>query len=143
MDGKNSPGRRRVRLASLGATTLLLFLVLLPGKDIPQVPVFGIDKLVHTLMFGGWTLAVRFDFRGLRRRRLLAFAACLGIGSELLQLLVPGRSFDVLDFAFDLFGAGLALRFGEPLIALADRAFGGRKATSDSETPLPPSSPSR
>ena len=96
-------------LASGAATLLTLFLTLLPGEDFPEVGFTGLDKVAHFLLFGALAAALRFDFP--RLPRILPFfgAAALGLGIEFAQRLVPGRSYDLMDFAFDAAGALLAV----------------------------------
>ena len=86
----------------------------------------GIDKLAHVALFGLWALALRLDWKAFRRRPwlLVAAAAIIAPLSETLQLLSPGRAFELGDMAADLLGAALAAAFGAPLIRIAERLAG-------------------
>jgi len=117
-------------LATLFASLLVAAALLTPGSEMPRVEVVGIDKLAHVLLFGLWALALRFDWPLFRRRPalLLAAGAAVALISECLQLLAPGRAFEVLDMAADLVGTALAAAFGGPVIRIADR-LAARRAT--------------
>jgi hypothetical protein len=77
---------------------------------------FRLDYLLHTtmiLIFAWIWLSVKTR-RGsfFAQRERLNFALIVlsaGIGLELLQLLVPWRSFNPVDMYYNLFGAGLSL----------------------------------
>jgi VanZ family protein len=116
---------RRSRLATIVASAAVLVVLLMPGDEVPKVGLPCFDKLVHVLLFFPWALALRFDWEGFRKRPVLLVAAVAVAGplTEALQLLAPGRSFDLLDMAADLAGAALAAAFGAPLVGLADRLF--------------------
>lgn len=120
---------RRSRLATIFATLVVLAALLWPGEDLPEVGLAGLDKAVHLLLFGAWALALRFDWPGLRARPwLLVLAVALFAPiTEGLQLLAPGRSFDLLDAAADLCGAVLAAAFGARPVALAERLLSPRE----------------
>lgn len=87
----------------------------LPDNDIPLFP--GADKLVHAIMFGGFTLCIILDWN--RRhgwpptiekgdRYAPDFASAFGIVTELLQKeMHVGRSGDVWDLVADITGAFL------------------------------------
>jgi len=93
-------------LPTIAVTVLILVAVLLPGSNIPDVRVFGIDKLAHLVLFSLWMVAVRHDW-GPRFHGFWAVAVGLlfSIGTEFLQILVEGRTFDGWDIFFD--GLGL------------------------------------
>ena len=112
-----------MKYATLAASLLIVVAVLIPGRDLPDVNIGGYDKLIHMMMFAGWALAVRYDFDGRRFRVLVAFMVGLLFSAitELLQILVEGRSFDVFDMAADAMGLMVGLWISRPLIALIDR----------------------
>jgi hypothetical protein len=115
----------RGRILSIVATAIVLTAVLLPGRDIPDVGVPGMDKAVHLLMFACWSLALRFDFALLSRRPvlLLAIGFFAAFCTETMQLAVEGRSFDPADAAFDIIGVGIVAFAGGQAVALMDRIF--------------------
>ncbi|MEO5944828.1 MAG: VanZ family protein [Ferruginibacter sp.] len=110
-----------------GVAWFLLVMVLLftPGYDLPPVGDWfsriNFDKVIHIGVFG--LLAFLFMFpigrSELTRTKKahyflkIALCACLwGITSELVQkYFIPGRSFDLLDWAADSIGGLLALLF--------------------------------
>lgn len=98
---------------------LIIIAVTLPGRKLPDVHIGGYDKLVHMAMFFLWALAVHFDFNIEKRAHILFF---LGAGvlfsvlTELLQIMVEGRSFDVYDMLADFVGLATGLLIGKPLI---------------------------
>ena len=103
---------------------VVLVLICLPGKDIPQVGwLTGInfDKVVHIGVFG--LLAVLFCWPFYRssftkKERLqyfikIAIATSIwGLTTEFIQkFFIPSRSFDLLDWAADSIGALIAFWF--------------------------------
>jgi glycopeptide antibiotics resistance protein len=77
---------------------------------------FRLDYLLHTIMiliFGWiWLFVKTRQASFFAQRERLNFALIVlsaGIGLELLQLLVPWRSFNPVDMYYNLFGAGLSL----------------------------------
>ena len=103
---------------------VVLILICLPGKDIPKIGwLTGInfDKAVHVTVFG--LLAVLFcqPFKNSlfnKTERLqyfikIAIATSIwGLTTEFIQkYFVPGRFFDMLDWAADSLGALIALWF--------------------------------
>ena len=110
-----------------GIAWFLVVMVLLftPGNDLPEVGDWfsriDFDKFIHMGVFG--LLAFLFMFPVGKSDLLktqkanyflkIALCACLwGITSELVQkYFIPGRSFDLLDWAADSIGGLLALLF--------------------------------
>ena len=103
---------------------VVLVLICLPGKDIPQVGwLTGInfDKVVHIGVFG--LLAVLFCLPFYRssftkKERLQYFikiaiaTSVWGLTTEFIQkFFIPSRSFDLLDWAADSIGALIAFWF--------------------------------
>jgi hypothetical protein len=102
-------------------TIVTIILLCLPGSAIPSEGVFstpGIDKVVHTILFGGIVLLWGFNqyFRRNEKSKwlqiivvLTLFSIGLGIGLEFLQRdYIPNRSFDGYDILADATGAILA-----------------------------------
>ncbi len=87
----------------------------LPDNDLPLFP--GADKIVHAIMFGGFTLCIILDWdrrhgwpSKIGKIDWLAplFASVFGIITEILQQeMHAGRSGDVWDLAADTAGAFL------------------------------------
>jgi phosphoglycerol transferase MdoB-like AlkP superfamily enzyme len=98
-------------------TVFTIFLLCIPGSDIPSKGFFsieGLDKVAHIILFGGIVLFWGFWFRNNpdagQWRRLVAWSivltTLLGIGLEFLQrYAIPNRSFDVGDIWADFGGA--------------------------------------
>lgn len=88
----------------------------LPDNDIPLFP--GADKLVHAIMFGGFTLCIILDWNRrhgwpskIYKTDWLAplYASAFGIITEILQQeMNAGRSGDVWDLVADIAGAFLS-----------------------------------
>ena len=100
---------------------ILSVLVFIPGSDVPKVDWLKIpqfDKLVHAGLFGGlvflfcWPF---FNFNLPLKKKInyflfISFVAIFwGIAVEFIQkYYIPGRSFDLLDWAADSFGVVIA-----------------------------------
>lgn len=103
--------------AILAAITIFV-LSSIPGNHFPKVEtVFSLDKLVHSLMYAGFTFAINHAFYRQNRYPYLKqnwiicsiLAAILfGISDETHQYFVPNRSSDVMDLNADLVGILLA-----------------------------------
>ena len=107
-----------MRYATIIVSVLIIIAVLIPGSDLPDVHVGGYDKLIHMVMFAAWAVAIRYDFHPKRFRFFLVFVAGAAFSAvtELLQLLVEGRSFDVYDMAADALGLIAGLLIGGPVV---------------------------
>ncbi len=98
-----------------------LFLICLPGKDVPKSALFdiaGFDKLVHASLFGGIVFLFCMPFKKAAIQRQdkinlfirITMAACVwGITTEFIQkYFIPGRQFELVDWAADSLGAVIA-----------------------------------
>ncbi len=103
---------------------IVLVLTTLPGSDIPKakwLEKIYFDKWVHIGMFGGLTFLFCWPFNKsafTSRQRLYYFlkiamaVSIWGLAIEFIQrFYIVGRSFDLLDWAADSFGALIALLF--------------------------------
>lgn len=112
-----------MKLATSVVSLLILIAVLLPGSNIPDVGIGGVDKIVHIGMFVTWVIAVRFDFN----RSSFPVLPVGGIGiafsmlTEVLQIMVEGRTFDVYDVAADILGIAIGLAISGPIVRWVDR----------------------
>ncbi|MEO5650065.1 MAG: VanZ family protein [Ginsengibacter sp.] len=92
-------------------------LTLIPGSDVPKIGWLNIpyfDKIVHATLFGGLTILFCLPFFkahfSLQKKinyfiRISLAAITWGITIEFIQkFYVPGRSFDLLDWAADTAG---------------------------------------
>lgn len=93
-------------------TAAILLATLTPASAVPKVGVSGADLAVHVTMFGLWGALATWAWP-----RSTGTVVVVGLGfallTELLQLLVPGRSFALSDLLADaagvLVGAAIAL----------------------------------
>ena len=97
-------------------------LTLMPGSDVPKVgwldSIKNLDKFVHAVLFGGLTFLFmlpyfKSGFSFLQKRNYLirvSLAAIVwGITVEFIQrFYIPGRSFELLDWAADSLGVVIA-----------------------------------
>jgi len=88
----------------------------IPGDQIPALPVTGLDKAVHALLYGGLAFLLQRWLRGGLRRPsarplLLAGIVCgvYAVLDELHQLAIPKRTFSFGDLAADAVGIGIGL----------------------------------
>lgn len=106
--------------------TVILYATLtsepLPEEDIPMIP--GIDKLIHSVMFGGLFGAICFDYYrggGIFFRRFITLTAMICVVSgglvEYLQIAMDnGRTGDWIDFAADTLGVVVAIFAAPPTV---------------------------
>lgn len=102
---------------------VVAILTLMPGKDVPEIGCMdripNFDKLVHAGLFGGLTFLFCLPYikSSFSRRektnhfiRITLAVIIWGITIEFLQkYFVPGRDFELLDWAADSAGALIAL----------------------------------
>lgn len=100
-----------MKYATILVSLLIIVAVLIPGQNLPDVSIGGYDKLIHAVMFALWACALRYDFEQLRYRYFAVFLVGLlfSILTEVLQLLVEGRSYDMFDMLADMTGLGAGL----------------------------------
>ncbi len=109
-----------MKFATLIVSFLIVIAVLIPGPNLPDVSIGGFDKVFHIAMFGLWAVAVQYDFR----TRQVTFWAVILTGilfsviTELLQLLVAGRSYDLYDMVADLIGLVAGFFLGGKIVKL-------------------------
>ena len=99
--------RRGFKVLWLAGLVIITVLSLLPGDLSPQVTLS--DKLVHFsayLLAGG--VGAMATSNGRRMLLVLAATATVSLGIEVLQMAVPGRQFEWLDFVANSLGLGLA-----------------------------------
>ena len=78
-----------------------------PLRTIPEVQVFGVDKLFHFFLFSVLILFFFLSFGKKNWKVLLFFGLFAGI-NEFCQYYVPGRDVNIYDFVFNLSGVGIA-----------------------------------
>jgi VanZ family protein len=119
---------QRIPVTTIVVTILILVAVLLPGASLPDSPgIPGFDKLVHFVMFLILAAAALRDFQLAGRRRVaLAIIASLAFSAltEALQLMVDGRSSELVDMAADMAGFIVGIIARRPLAGLLFRRHG-------------------
>jgi VanZ family protein len=119
-----------MKYATILVSLLIIVAVLIPGGNLPEVSIGGYDKLIHAVMFALWACAVRYDFETLRYRYLavLLIGLLFSILTEVLQLLVEGRSLDIFDMLADMIGLAVGLLVsGRVLRWIKDKVVRGTK----------------
>lgn len=104
-------------------TAVILVLIMLPASTLPDMGTFsGLDKVAHFLLFFGWSLAVQndFDFR-LKWWWILIMGTGLSVLTEVIQIGIDGRSYDVNDMIADVAGLIFGLANGRFFVKLMRR----------------------
>src|SRR5688572_7320147 len=96
-----------MKVLAIIVSVLIVIAVLIPGSTIPDVSFVGVDKFVHIAMFSCWAIAIRYDFPSVKPWLVFVFGIVFSLFTEILQLFIEGRSFDLYDMVAD--GAGLLL----------------------------------
>jgi VanZ family protein len=100
-------------LPTILSTLLIIVAVILPGSQIPDVHILGIDKLAHFVLFSLWALCVRRDFTpSFWWPTALMAGIAFSWMTELLQIEVEGRTFDFADVVADTAGLAFGLLTG-------------------------------
>lgn len=97
--------------------SVIMMLSVIPGADLPSLSIWEPDKVMHATVYAILSLcafkAMPFFNPRLSRisRRLYAVGLCIlyGFSIELIQLLLPSRSFDLLDELANTIGCLIAL----------------------------------
>jgi VanZ family protein len=108
----------RYQLPALLWALLIFISSSLPAHVFPAMAIFRYDKLVHVLLFGFLALFVyralnlsyqdnRFSW--LRAIVTIVLVTLYGLGDEVHQKYVPGRTSELADAIADVTGAGLAM----------------------------------
>lgn len=107
-------------LAGLWATIILVVSVI-PGEDLPSLSIWEPDKVMHAFVYGVLTFLICYSLSkyrySLKQSIINAIVLCIlyGFVIELIQLLLPTRSFDLLDAVANstgcLLSGGLILLF--------------------------------
>lgn len=97
----------------------------LPAQSLPKLGMK--DKLEHFLAYLGLTFLLSFTFMFQKKIKILSekpllFALLVGIFyglvDELHQILIPGRSCELLDFSADMIGGFLGILFSYIIIKI-------------------------
>lgn len=96
----------------------ILVLTLLPGSNMPKTTILSFDKIAHfgifcmlfLLLAVGFTK--QYTFRPLKKKPVefaFALSVAYGVVIEIIQIFIPGRSFELLDVVANSIGVGLGL----------------------------------
>jgi VanZ family protein len=116
-----------MRFLAVIASALIIIAVLLPGSSIPDVGVVGVDKFVHIAMFAGWAVAVRYDFPTVKPWMVFVSGLLFSVLTEILQLFIEGRSFDLYDMMADGAGLLLGLLLTKPALRILNLIFAPKR----------------
>jgi VanZ family protein len=121
----------RLPLPTILVTALILVAVLLPGSSLPDDPgIPGLDKMAHFTLFLMLAVAIQLDFSPARPRSLwltVAVALAFSALTEALQLMVDGRSSELVDMLADMAGFLAGIAFRRPLAAFALKIYTGAR----------------
>ena len=97
-------------------TLLILLACSWPGKDIPEAPVAGFDKIVHSGLFVVWTVLWLLVYPS-KSKQVIILGIVYGLGLEFYQQILPfDRTFDWWDAVAD--SVGVLLGYGFKTIVL-------------------------
>jgi VanZ family protein len=103
-------------------TVIILVAILWPGSKLPDLKIVGFDKIAHFCIFLGWAVAVVHDFNPKWYVLLLA-AFLLALLTEVIQLKVEGRTFDLYDLLADATGAIVGLAVSAFVIRITQKVL--------------------
>lgn len=114
-----------MKFTTVIVSILIIIAVLIPGGDLPDVNIGGYDKLIHMVMFAAWAVAIRFDFdrTPFPYARFFALGVIFSAVSEILQLLVEGRSVDLYDMLADTAGLVIGFVVSGPVVKVLNKVF--------------------
>lgn len=121
-----SPYTSQARFIAILWTLLIFIGCFTPGQDLPKVDVPLIDKWVHLVLFGGFTLfwLCAYPIRTIPRLLIMFLVSvALGCFIEIMQGLLTflGRSMELMDAVADAIGGLLGIGVFCLLAAIADR----------------------
>ncbi len=107
---------------------IIIFVVSsIPSDKIPNIQIFGIDKLLHILtffIFGIFIYRSIYFSKGTKlsftkiATYVILIIAIVGILDELYQGLIPGRSTDFFDLVADIIGGILSTYFAKKFLTI-------------------------
>lgn len=121
----------RIPIPTILVTVLILVAVSLPGSSLPDAPgIPGLDKMVHFTLFLMLAVAIQLDFSLARPGSLwltVAIALAFSALTEALQLMVDGRSSELVDMLADMGGFLVGLVFRRQLAAFTLKVYTGTR----------------
>jgi VanZ family protein len=103
-------------------TVLIIAAILWPGSMLPNTGIPSFDKVVHFGIFLVWTVAIIHDFN-LKWYTALTAALLFALLTEVIQLKVEGRTFDVNDLIADAAGAIMGVANAEFIIRITKKVL--------------------
>ncbi len=107
---------------------IIIFVVSsIPSDKIPNIQIFGIDKLLHIFtffIFGIFIYRSIYFSKGTKlsftkiATYVILIIAIVGILDELYQGLIPGRSTDFFDLVADIIGGILSTYFAKKFLTI-------------------------
>lgn len=95
-------------------TILIMLLSLMPSRNVPEIEIKHLDKLVHFAMYFVLTVSYGLSFKGFAKPELMAFAGAflVGVLTEVMQYkFTSSRFFDVFDIIANTAGSFFAILF--------------------------------
>lgn len=115
-----------MKVLAIIVSVLIIIAVLIPGSNIPEVGFTGVDKFVHIVMFSSWAIAIRYDFPSVKPWLVFVLGLGFSLFTEILQLFVEGRSFDLYDMVADGIGLLLGLILTRPATKVLNYIFASK-----------------
>lgn len=103
-------------------TVLVLAAILWPGSLLPSARFLRFDKIAHFGIFMAWTIAIVYDFNP-KWYITLCGAILFALLTEIIQLGVEGRTFDIMDLLADSVGAIFGLANSSWIIRIANKVL--------------------
>ena len=108
-------------ILTIAVSVVILIAVLLPGSLIPHTRL-PIDKIVHFLMFMGWTTAIIVDFNP-KWVKVFIGGVLFALFTELIQIPIEKRTFDFNDLLADAAGVIFAIANSSWLVRITKKVL--------------------
>ncbi len=89
---------------------VLLYLTLMPSVQ-PQSSIQHLDKLFHFIGFGAFAFFYRLAYPKIQESKIILLSCLLGVTVEIIQGILPHRSFSYADMIADFTGILIAVLF--------------------------------
>jgi VanZ family protein len=116
-----------MKFLTIFVSILIIIAVLIPGSNIPDVSIVGVDKFVHIVMFLSWAIALRYDFPNLKPWLVIVLGLGFSLFTEVLQLFAEGRTFDLYDMIADVGGLVLGIILTRPATKVLNFLFTSKR----------------
>lgn len=111
---KSSPRHLYYKAFATVLTILIVLLSLMPSRNVPEIEIKQLDKLVHFVMYFVLTVSYGLSFKGFAKPGLMAFAGAflVGVLTEVMQYkFTSSRFFDVFDIIANTAGSFFAILY--------------------------------